>query len=646
MSIDHPTDQPRPIPCPWERVCEHRTLFDVMAVGHAVNDVRTGHFLQVNSKLCELTGYTEKELLSRTIFDVIHPDDCEPVRERARRIAAGEVAEWQAEKRYLRKDGQIRWVLIAGRSVRSAQDADPRVVRAVQDVTERRIAEEALRESEARYRRLVELSPGIVLVHRDGAVIYANPACVRFFGAQRVQEVLGRAPLDFVHSDYRDLVRERMKQVSESNVPNPPREMKWLTLGGEARDVEVVAASIPWEGRRAIMVIAHDITERKRAEEELREADRRKDEFLATLAHELRNPLAPIRTGADIVRVHGGGSSRLQWAASLINRQVGHLTHLVDDLLDLSRVTRGRLSLTFEQVDLRDVVWQAVEMNRAALDARGHALTVEVTEGRFFLRGDVLRLVQVVSNLLSNAIKYTPNHGTLHVSAIREDERVTLRVRDTGVGIKPDLLPHIFHLFVQGERTLDRAEGGLGIGLTLVKAIVEMHGGEVAAKSAGPGKGAEFTIRLPLLPISGSYRTESRPQPSYAPSRNPRRVLLVDDNRDALESLGYLLEQMGHDVRLATDGHEALALAREFRPEVAVLDLGLPGLTGFELARELRQDATLGSVILIALTGYGQEIDQQKSRRAGFDFHLLKPVGLPDLTQILEDAPPRKDVPV
>lgn len=643
MTNDQPAE--RPSPCPWETVCEHRVLFDVVAVGHAVNDARTGHFLQVNRKLCELTGYTENELLTRTIFDVIHPDDWGPVRERTRRIAAGEIAEWQAEKRYLRKDGQIRWVLIAGRSVKGAQDHDLRVVRAVQDVTERRIAEEALRESEARYRRLVELSPGIVFAHRDGRVLYANPACVRFFGARDVQEVLGRAPLDFVHPDYRDLVRARIKQASESHAPNPPREMKWLTFGGEARDVEVVAASIPWEGGRALMVIAHDITERKRAEEELRSADRRKDEFLATLAHELRNPLAPIRTGAEIVRLHGGGSTRLNWAADLINRQVGHLSHLVDDLLDLSRVTQGRLLLTLEQVDLRDIVWQAVEMNRAALGAKGHALTVEVPEQSFFLRGDVLRLIQVVSNLLSNAIKYSGNHSTIHVAAVREGEQAVLRVRDTGVGIKRELLPHIFNLFVQGERTLERAEGGLGIGLTLVKAIVEMHGGEVAAKSDGPGKGAEFTVRLPLLPPAQIHRAESKPQPSYGPSRNPRRVLLVDDNRDAVETLGYLLEQLGHEVRSATDGHEALALAREFHPEVAILDLGLPGLTGFELAQALRRDTALGAVLLVALTGYGQEIDQEKSRAAGFDFHLLKPVGLRELASILDGPRPEKGAP-
>ncbi|BAU49706.1 histidine kinase [Sulfurifustis variabilis] len=632
MALDPSYKELRPEEC---GTCSFRALFDLAAVGNAEIEPRSGRLLRVNRKLCDFTGYSEAELLSKTFLDLTHPDDRAATIALADEVMAGGATEWQLEKRYVRKDGSVRWAHCIGRLIRDEQGRPLHLIATIQDITERKQGEEALRDSEARYRRLVEMSPDVIFVHRNDRMLYANPACVRFFGARSIEEVLTRAPLDFVHPDHREAVRERIRRASTSSAPNPLSEQKWLALDGSVRMVEVVGASIPWEGRPAVMVIAHDITE-------LRAADRRKDEFLATLAHELRNPLAPIRTGAEIVRLHSGGSARLDWAADLISRQVKHLSHMVDDLLDFSRIAQGRLSLTLEQVDLRDIVWQAVEINRAALDAKGHDLTVEVPERSFFLRGDVPRLVQVVSNLFSNAIKFSPARSRIHVAATREDGKVLLRVRDTGAGIKRELLPHIFDLFVQGERTLERAEGGLGIGLALVKAIVALHGGEVAARSDGPGKGSEFVVRLPLLSPSGIGQPERQPEPSHGPSRNPRRVLLVDDNRDAIESLGYLLERLGHEVRSATDGHEALALARAFQPEVAILDLGLPGLNGYALAEEFRRDAMLASVVLVALTGYGQEVDRQKSRAAGFDLHLLKPIALNDLAPILEGTTPRE----
>jgi len=609
--------------------CSFRAFFDFAAVSNAEIEPHSGRLLRVNRKLCDLTGYLEAELLSRTFLDLTHPEDRTATVALAQEVMAGDANEWQLEKRYVRKDGNVRWGHCMARLVRDERGRPLHLIATIEDITERKEGETALRDSEARYRRVVELSPDVIFVHRDDRVLYANPACVSFFGARSIEEVLGRAPLDFVHPDERDQVRELVQRVSSSPAANPASEQKWLTFDGSVRLVQAVRASIPWEGRPAVIVIGHDITE-------LRAAERHKDEFLATLAHELRNPLAPIRTGAEIVRLHSEGRARLNWAADLINRQVSHLSHIVDDLLDLSRIAQGRFSLNFEQADLRHIVWQAVEMNRVAIDAKRHALTVEVAERSFFLRGDVQRLVQVVSNLLSNAVKYSPAHSTICITANRKGETVLLRVRDTGIGIRAELMPHIFDLFVQGERTIERAEGGLGIGLALVKGIVELHGGEVSARSEGTGKGTEFIVRLPLLPSCQIHQVEREPRPSFGPSRNPRRILLVDDNADALESLGYLLEQLGHGVRSASEGHEALALARAFLPQVAILDLGLPGLDGYALAREFRRDAELASVVLVALTGYGQSVDQQKSQAAGFDFHLVKPVALSDLTLILE----------
>lgn len=382
-----------------------------------------------------------------------------------------------------------------------------------------------------------------------------------------------------------------------------------------------------------------DITERKHAEQAREAADRRKDEFLATLSHELRNPLAPLRMVADIVRTNAGASSRLQWAAGLIERQVKHLGRLVDDLLDLSRIANAEVTLVTAPADLRDIVWQAVEMSRVAVEAKHHNLWVDVAERRFVLDCDAARLVQVVSNLLSNAIKYTPRGGTIHIAAIAEGPFVALRVRDTGAGISADVLPHIFDMFVQGKRTEPRAQSGLGIGLTLVKRIVTLHGGEVAAASAGTGKGSEFTVRLPLIgrrhAVHEGGTTRDVPLPS------PRRILVVDDNPDITEALAIVLRLQGHEVRTAADGIEAVQMALDFVPDVAVIDIGLPGQDGCEVARHLRQEPGLRETVLIAHSGYGHNQDRSASRAAGFEYHLVKPIDPNELQALLTKIPAR-----
>jgi signal transduction histidine kinase len=373
------------------------------------------------------------------------------------------------------------------------------------------------------------------------------------------------------------------------------------------------------------------IAELDRQAEALREADRRKDEFLAMLAHELRNPLAPIRNGLQVLRLAGGDRALAERTWGLMGRQVEHLSRLVDDLLDVSRITRGKVELRTTTVDLRAVLAAAVETARPLVDAKRHHLTVTQPGRPVRVSADAVRLAQVVGNLLTNAAKYSEEGARVALSLDAEGESAVVRVRDTGVGIPPEMLPRVFDLFTQIDRTLDRAQGGLGIGLTLVKSLVEMHGGTVEAASGGVGMGSEFTVRLPLLPGSDA----PAPNAGADPPASPRRILVVDDNHDAGDSLGDLLELSGHQVRVARSGPQAVEAAREFRPDVAILDIGLPGMSGHELAARLRAEPFGPSLILVALTGYGQDEDRRRTREAGFDHHLTKPADLGQLAALL-----------
>jgi CheY-like chemotaxis protein len=385
-------------------------------------------------------------------------------------------------------------------------------------------------------------------------------------------------------------------------------------------------------------VAAHeDITTQRLASDALREADRRKDEFLATLGHELRNPLAPIRTAVNVLRLKCPSDPVLEQAHDVIERQVAHITRLVDDLLEVSRITRGKVSLQTDVVDIARIVEQAVETSRPLIRARRHTLTVTVPEAPVRVRGDSLRLVQVLSNLLNNAAKYTEVGGTIRLDVERSDTTVSLCVTDNGIGISQDMLPRVFDMFTQAESALDRAQGGLGIGLTLVKRLVEMHGGSVEARSAGRGLGSQFRIRLPLLETSEGLALSAAPGPVAGTARS-RRVLLVDDNIDAAESLATLLRLWGHEVLVAHDGPAAVAHAGQWRPDVMFVDIELPRLDGHGVAQAVRKLERPESerITLVAMTGYGREEDRRSSRQSGFDQHLVKPVDLARLKSFLE----------
>jgi signal transduction histidine kinase len=417
-----------------------------------------------------------------------------------------------------------------------------------------------------------------------------------------------------------------------------------------------------------VVLIFRDVTQRRRAEAALKEADRRKDEFLATLSHELRNPLAPIRNALQILRLTDGNPAAVANACGILERQVRQMVRLVDDLLDVSRISRGKLDLRRERVELAEVVQEAVEISRPLIEAAGHELTVNLPPQPIYLHADFARLAQVFSNLLNNAAKYTERGGRIWLSAERTPPHpalspphpalspsggeggphqggpqgpgegvgsgeVLIRVRDTGIGIPTEMLARVFELFTQVDTSLERAQGGLGIGLTLVKSLVEMHNGEIGAHSQGPGQGSEFIVRLPLLAAEDIVQTA---QPEAATARNSAKlqILVVDDNRDAADSLAMLLRLLGHNAVTAYEGNATLEQAAARCPDVVLLDIGLPGMDGYEVCQKLRGQG-LCQTRIIALTGYGQQQDREQSLSAGFDAHLTKPVDLEALKNAL-----------
>ena len=382
---------------------------------------------------------------------------------------------------------------------------------------------------------------------------------------------------------------------------------------------------------------ASDVTARREAQEELERqrrqleaADRQKNEFLAMLAHELRNPLAPIRNAGELLSRGIVQDRQGRVALATVERQVKHLTRLVDDLLDISRITQGQIELRRGPVRLEHVIAQAVEAVDPLIQQKGHQLSIISSRKPLVVNGDPERLVQCIGNILTNSAKYTPPEGEIRIESRSENDTAIVTIRDNGVGIPPELLPAMFDLFVQGERTLDRAQGGLGVGLTIVRRLVEMHGGSITAASAGVNQGATFEIRLPL-----THEDTTSHEASSVRQRRTRRILVVDDNADGVEMLARLLQIDGHEVETALSGSEALERLASYRPEVAILDIGLPGLDGYEVARRIRASADGPRIQLIAVTGYGREEDRDRAREAGFAAHLVKPVEFSALQRVL-----------
>jgi PAS domain S-box-containing protein len=475
-----------------------------------------------------------------------------------------------------------------------------------------------------------ELEQRVTILQSTSAIVYVIDAQGRFGHVNRrfeqvfgttLDEVRGKTAFDLFPREVAETFEVNNRQVLTEN-RSIEFEETVVAAGGTRHYASIKAPIRNAAGApQGIVAVATDITERKRLEEALKDADRRKDEFLAVLAHELRNPLAPIRNVLQILRVKAPEDAELLWARDVIGRQVDQLTRLVDDLLDVSRISRGKIKLQLSPLDLSTVIAGAVETSRPLIDARLHRLTLQLPEKPVWVQGDLVRLTQVVANLLNNAAKYQDVGGYIGITVERDENDAVIRVKDKGVGIAPELLPGVFDMFEQVQRPLGTSQDGLGIGLSLARSLVELHGGTIAAKSGG--EGSEFTVRMPAM--AGEPRKKPAAVAGAAPAVTPSglRVLVVDDNEDAAESLATLLQQAGHQVSVAHEGATALAIAERERPRVVFLDIGLPGMDGYEICKELRRAGH--EALIVALTGYGQDEDRARTRAAGFDGHLVKP---------------------
>jgi PAS domain S-box-containing protein len=507
----------------------------------------------------------------------------------------------------------------------------------VRDITERKRAEEALRHSEAQFRQLADALPQIVWTARpDGYIDYYNDRWYEYTGFPRGQ--YGEASWQpILHPDDVQRCKDTYYGCIKSGQPyqieyrfkdRAAGGYRWF-LGRAFPVRDEKARIIRWFGT------CTDIDDTKRAEEAVKEADRRKDEFLATLAHELRNPLAPLRNALELLKRADGDAALRQKARSVMERQLAQMVRLIDDLLDISRITRGKLHLRKERVELATVVRSAVETAHPLIEAQAHELTVTLPSEPIYLDADPTRLAQVISNLLNNAAKFTAKGGHIWLTAEQQGGEVVASVRDTGIGVAPGQLAHIFEMFSQATPALERSQEGLGIGLALVRGLVELHGGRVEARSAGSGRGSEFTVRLPVVETSVQARQEPSGDGDKSRAGRKCRILVADDVRDSVDSLALMLRLAGHDIQTAHDGLEAVQAAATFRPDVALLDIGMPKMNGYEAARHIREQPWGKGMALIALSGWGQEEDKRRAVDAGFDHHLTKPVDAAALEKLL-----------
>ena len=576
-----------------------------------------GALLQMNSAgLRMIEAPSEDAAIGQCVYNVIAPEYREAFREFNERICRGERGSFEFEivgMNGTRRSMQTTAVPVPLPAGGFGQLAITR------DVTQRVQADRALADHRARLDYAVRLS-GVGFWYCDlpfDELIWDERVKRHFFLPPDARVTIDTF-YDRIHADDREMTRKAIETSIERKAAYDVVYRTVDETSGAIKFVRALGGTTYSDDGRPVRFdgVTLDVTE-------LREQDRRKDEFLATLAHELRNPLAPIRTGLEVLQ-RTSDAEHARRARQMMERQLGHLVRMVDDLLDISRITLGKVALQKERVDFRTVLRSAMETARPLIESSGHELALRVTKQELPLYVDPTRVAQILANLLNNAARYTPAGGRIQLTAEAEEGSLIVQVSDTGVGITPDMLTRIFDMFTQAHRSMDRAQGGLGIGLTLVKRLAELHDGSIQAESAGPGCGSTFTLRLPLA-LSSMNVTQPHDQ-SSAPSDASRRVLVVDDNIDAAECLAMLLQLQGHQVRLVHDGLAALAAVREFIPDAVLLDLGLPDIDGYAVAQRIRGDIDLRQPRLIALTGWGSEEDRRRTLAAGFDHHLVKPV--------------------
>jgi PAS domain S-box-containing protein len=614
-----------------------RTLADHAPVG-IFQTGPDGKTVFVNKSWCAMTGLSPSEAQGDGWTNALHPED-------RRRVTAG----WnlavrkgiasEAEFRFVRHDGTVTWMQGNAVPLRSVDGELIGYIGTVADVTQRKASEIALRESEERFRHMADHAPVMIWVtEADGQCTFLGKTWYDFTG-RTPETSLGFGWIEAVHPDDREAAKQAFLDANERHVV--------FGLEYRLRDKHgqyhwVIDAGMPRTGDDGQFLgfigSVIDITDRKKYEEELREADRRKDEFLAVLAHELRNPLAPIRTGLELMRLAGDDSTAIEEVRTTMERQSQQMVRLIDDLLDVSRITRGAVELRKSRVELAAIVESAIETSRPLIEEMGHKLEVTIPKQPIVLEADATRLSQVISNLLNNAAKYTPRGGHVGVSAERVEGMAIISVKDSGIGIPSEMLESIFDMFTQVDGSLERSHGGLGIGLTLVKRLVEMHGGSIEARSFGANQGSEFTVRLPA--VVGLLNEPPQSDGQGPAQASKRRILVVDDNENAAKVLGMLLTALGNEVRTAFDGISGIELAESFLPEIILLDIGMPKLNGYETARRIREQPWGKNMVLAALTGWGQEEDKRRTREAGFDHHFVKPVEPAVLQKLLAEYEP------
>jgi PAS domain S-box-containing protein len=594
-----------------------------------------------------ITGWSAAEALGRPLEVVFTAEDQETKifeieMHRTRQTGRAEDKRW-----HLRKDGKKFFadgVMVALNDDAGHMRGFAKIFR---DATAEWQAADNFRVSQERFSLLVNSSgEGIYGMGLDFSCTFLNAAGAAMLG-YRPEEVVGRTIHDLIHYRRAD---GSPYPISESPIVRAAREgvsirvhdeVFWRKDGTAVPILYSVSPMVVDGKTEGVVVTFTDITERKHAEDELRrvaaelsEANRRKTEFLATLAHELRNPLAPLRNGLQVMRLAAADPAAVARAREIMDRQLSLLVHLVNDLLDVARITHGNVELKKEWIELRTVLDSAVETSLPLIEASGHALTVDIPVEPLTLEVDPTRIAQVVSNLLNNAAKYTPPGGKIALSAWCDADELHIAVTDSGVGIPPDSLHMVFEMFAQLRQNRDRAQGGLGIGLTLVRRLVELHGGTVSASSSGSDGGSTFNVRLPLVGKITAIEPDAGPVKDADAGAAAFRVLVVDDNVDAASTLATMLEITGHTTSVANDGFQALHMVQEFLPDVIFLDIGMPGMNGYEVARALRKIPGMERTVLIALTGWGSENDRARSKEAGFDHHLTKPVGLAGVNEL------------
>jgi PAS domain S-box-containing protein len=622
-----------------EREIEERWKLAMEASGSGIWEwnPRTNNVV-VSPEWRDIVGYSANDLVG-TFADMehrlVHPDDLPQVRADIEAHLTGRTQKLSSSYRVRHKNASWVWILTRGAVIERDNNGNPlRLIGTTTDISRLKHIEEELRIERDRSQAIFDtMTEGFVLIDRHWTVLYMNAEGLRL-SRRSASQTIGHHHWE-VWSELVDSDPERLyRRVMITRQPET-MEFQFTYLDGNTAWLELRAYPVMDTG---MAVLIRDVSDRREAEERLHDADRRKDEFLAMLAHELRNPLAPIGAAAELLQLVKLDDARVKQTSKVIARQVSHMTGLIDDLLDVSRVTRGLIEPDKVTLDMQQVVYEAVEQVSPLIRTRSHELTIRQSPHPAIVCADKKRLVQVVSNILNNAAKYTPEGGHLTLCTAVQDSQVLIEVIDDGIGMTLEMTKHAFDLFAQAERTSDRSSGGLGLGLALVKSMIELHGGSVTCKSKGLGHGSTFSIRLPLLMEKISRSSESLQETGLQPASDTSlRILVVDDNVDAAEMLELFLGALGHKVLVEHGPYEALERATLEQPQVYLLDIGLPEIDGNELARRLRAQPQNHAAILIAITGYGQESDRLNALSAGFDYHLVKPVDTRKLVDILSN---------